>query len=288
MPRLVHLHEALCQHLPRSGSRSTCQNLCLWPAVERRTEKYRIDCVSFWPVRLPLQGCIGWAEWDDAPLRRCVGQPSEHALGPRRWGVGVRSLGMSQVRPGVGGCGPSVVWCLGKVDNCQVAIYLGYVSSKGHSLVDTRLYLPKEWTKDTGAPGQSGGAQSVPACVRVTSWPWRCWRKTVPRCRMAGLPGDDEMGRPYGFRRRLAPWGAIPVGSAANTAMRDLEVEPPGASGRGRRPRVLGNASRPGVRTLEEAAWQRIDGRDGRQRAAGGRGRQTSCGVQNPSASARR
>ena len=41
-------------------------------------------------------------------------------------------------------------WCgrLGKVDNCQVAIYLGYVSRKGHTLVDTRLYLPKEWTKD--------------------------------------------------------------------------------------------------------------------------------------------
>ena len=41
-------------------------------------------------------------------------------------------------------------WCgrLGKVDNCQVAIYLGYVSSKGHTLVDTRLYLPKEWTKE--------------------------------------------------------------------------------------------------------------------------------------------
>ena len=39
-------------------------------------------------------------------------------------------------------------WCgrLGKVDNCQVAIYLGYVSAKGHTLVDMRLYLPKAWT----------------------------------------------------------------------------------------------------------------------------------------------
>jgi len=36
-------------------------------------------------------------------------------------------------------------WCgrLGKVDNCQVALSLGYVSRKGHTLVDTRLYLPK-------------------------------------------------------------------------------------------------------------------------------------------------
>jgi len=37
-------------------------------------------------------------------------------------------------------------WCgrLGKVDNCQVALYLGYVSAQGHTLVDLRLYLPKE------------------------------------------------------------------------------------------------------------------------------------------------
>jgi SRSO17 transposase len=36
-------------------------------------------------------------------------------------------------------------WCgrLGKVDNCQVAVYLGYVSGAGHALVDMRLYLPK-------------------------------------------------------------------------------------------------------------------------------------------------
>jgi SRSO17 transposase len=37
---------------------------------------------------------------------------------------------------------------LGKVDNCQVAIYMGYVSCKDHALVNTRLYLPEEWTKD--------------------------------------------------------------------------------------------------------------------------------------------
>ena len=30
----------------------------------------------------------------------------------------------------VGGRGPAVVWPLGKVDNCQVALYLGYVSAK--------------------------------------------------------------------------------------------------------------------------------------------------------------
>ena len=59
------------------------------------------------------------------------------------------------------------------------------------------------------------------------------------------IAGDDEMGRPYWFRRRLAVLGeryllAVP----GNTLMRDLETAPPESSGRGRRPK------RP---------WQRLD-----------------------------
>ena len=37
---------------------------------------------------------------------------------------------------------------MGKIDNCQVPIYMGYVSRHEHTLIDTRLFLPKEWTKD--------------------------------------------------------------------------------------------------------------------------------------------
>ena len=41
-------------------------------------------------------------------------------------------------------------WCgrLGKIENCQVGVYMAYVSRKEHTLVNARLYLPKEWTKD--------------------------------------------------------------------------------------------------------------------------------------------
>jgi len=36
----------------------------------------------------------------------------------------------------------------GKVDNCQIAVFASYVSSKTHLLVDRRLYLPKSWVDD--------------------------------------------------------------------------------------------------------------------------------------------
>lgn len=37
---------------------------------------------------------------------------------------------------------------LGKVGNAQIGVFLGYASSRGHALVDARLYLPAEWTDD--------------------------------------------------------------------------------------------------------------------------------------------
>lgn len=36
----------------------------------------------------------------------------------------------------------------GQLENCQVGVFLAYVSSKGHSLIDRRLYLPKSWSSD--------------------------------------------------------------------------------------------------------------------------------------------
>jgi SRSO17 transposase len=36
----------------------------------------------------------------------------------------------------------------GRIENCQVGVFLGYASPKGHALIDRRLYLPKDWIED--------------------------------------------------------------------------------------------------------------------------------------------
>jgi SRSO17 transposase len=157
-------------------------------------------------------------------------------------------------------------WCgrLGKVDNCQVAIYLGYVSQRGHTLVDTRLYLPKEWTRDAARLQKAG----VPKGHRSYRTRHQLALEMLAQ-NGAGLPhrwiaGDDEMGRPYWFRRRLAALGeryvlAVP----SNTAMRDLETEPPAYSGRGRQPKRPWHNVEAWSQSLAAEAWRRIDVRDG-------------------------
>ena len=157
-------------------------------------------------------------------------------------------------------------WCgrLGKVDNCQVAIYLGYVSRKGHSLVDTRLYLPKEWTKDQARLDKAGVPRAGRGFRTRHQLALEMLAKNGASLPHGWIAGDDEMGRPYGFRRRLASLGeryllAVP----SNTAMRDLEVEPLGSSGRGRPPTRPWQRVEAWSQSLDDAAWQRIDVRDG-------------------------
>lgn len=55
---------------------------------------------------------------------------------------------------------------LGKIENSQVGIYMAYVSRKEHTIVNIRLYHPKEWTKDrarckgAGVPNVTAGEKT--------------------------------------------------------------------------------------------------------------------------------
>ena len=218
----------------------------------------------FGQSRLPLQGFIGWAEWDDEPLRaELISQVHRH-LGQ---GDGVLVFDPSAFpKSGRESVGVARQWCgrLGKVDNCQVAIYLGYVSRKGHSLVDTRLYLPKAWTKDQARLDKAGVPRACRGLRTRHQLALEMLAKNGAALPHGWMAGDDERGRPYGFRRRLASLGeryllAVP----SNTARRDLEVEPPGASGRGRPPTRPWQRVEAWSQALDDAAWQRIDVREG-------------------------
>jgi len=57
------------------------------------------------------------------------------------------------VKKGTHSAGVARQYCgtVGKVDNCQIGVYVGYVSRQGYALVDKRLYLPEAWFRDSYA-----------------------------------------------------------------------------------------------------------------------------------------
>jgi SRSO17 transposase len=94
--------------------------------------------------RLPLQAFIGWQTWDDEPLRAELRSQVTMHLGQGDGVLVFDSSGFAE--SGRESVGVARQWCgrLGKVANCQVAIYLGYISRKGHTLVDQQLFCPKK------------------------------------------------------------------------------------------------------------------------------------------------
>jgi SRSO17 transposase len=98
--------------------------------------------------RHAMQKFIGQSPWANRPLIEELAQQVGRELGEPD---GVLVFDPSAFKKqGKDSVGVARQWCgrLGKIDNCQVGVYLGYVSRKEHALVDVRLYLNQEWAKD--------------------------------------------------------------------------------------------------------------------------------------------
>ena len=55
----------------------------------------------------------------------------------------------------------------GRIENCQIGVFLGYASQRGHALIDRRLYLPKDWIED----GERRKAAGIPDDVEFATKP---------------------------------------------------------------------------------------------------------------------
>jgi SRSO17 transposase len=88
----------------------------------------------------------------------------------------------------------------GRIENAQVAVYLGYASPAGHALIDRELYLPKSWTADP-ARCQAAG---IPGGTQFATKPELAWRM-IERAISARVPfawfaADEAYGK---LRTRL-------------------------------------------------------------------------------------
>ncbi len=213
--------------------------------------------------RQGLQNFVGAVPWDHQPLLATLARQVGEDLGELD---GVLVFDPSAfAKKGTKSVGVARQWCgrLGKVENCQVGVFMAYASRKEHAIVNTRLYLPKEWTKDESRRNEAG----VPKTARLRTR-HQLALEMLDECGKA-LPhswvaGDDEMGRPSGFRGKLRDRGErYLLGVPSNTLVRDLDVPPPAYSGRGRRPKSPFLRLDRWRAALPEDAWTRIDVRDG-------------------------
>jgi SRSO17 transposase len=214
--------------------------------------------------RKPIQFFVGAGKWDDEAV---MTELRMHVVEELAVSDGVVVIDPSAFpKKGTESCGVDRQWCgrLGKVENCQVGVFLAYAAAAGYAPLDRQLYLTEEWAADEARREKC----HVPLEIQFQE-KWRIALDLLDRS-LPGLPhgwivGDDEFGRASEFRaelRRRHERYVLDV--PCNTLVRDLERRPPRRrrAGRGRKPKVPFQRVDAWARSQPDSRWVRLMIRD--------------------------
>ncbi len=216
-------------------------------------------------ARKPIQFFVGSGKWDDEAVMAELRTHVREELAEPDGVVVVDPSGFP--KKGTESCGVDRQWCgrMGKVDNCQIGVFLAYAAQAGYAPLDRRLYLPEDWADDEARRDKC----HVPREVRFQET-WRIALDLLDRS-LPGLPhgwivGDDELGRASQFRaalRRRTERYVLDV--PCNTTVRDLEQRRPPRkkAGVGRKREVPFRRADAWAASQPEPRWERITVRDG-------------------------
>lgn len=90
----------------------------------------------------------------------------------------------------------------GRVENCQISVFLTYASPHGHTLLDRELYLPKEWTDDPERSQRAGIPEQRAFATKPQLARQMLERAFAAGVRLAWVSGDCV----YGDSSQLRSW----------------------------------------------------------------------------------
>jgi SRSO17 transposase len=190
-----------------------------------------------------MQRLLRTADWDADAVRDELRSYVVERLGPGGVLI-VDETGFIKKGTRSAGVGRQYTGTTGKIDNCQIGVFLGYATPAGRALIDRELYLPKSWTDDRERARAAGIGDDVGFATKPEQA-----RRMLQRALDAGVPAGwltaDEI---YGQDKRLRVWceqHGLPYVLA--TRSNDTVAT---ADWRQRRVRAL-------IGELPEAAWAR-------------------------------
>ncbi|MFF0110985.1 IS701 family transposase [Streptomyces hirsutus] len=257
----------------------------VFASVPRRDQRAKSDCylrglmldgrrksVAAMAGRLPdgdeqnLQQFVNQSPWDPVPVRRRIAERMVPLIGPDAWVID----DVSFPKDGRMSVGASHQYCgaLGKQANCQVAVSVHAVTDAASVPVHWRLFLPKEWDRDTERRRAAGVPQGVGHREK-----WRLALDMLDELAGWGLTpplvvADAGYGQNADFRAAVADRGLpFVVGVRADLAVQPYDARPtaPAWSGNGRRPQpryrqpaasVGEFAAGPGLSQFTEVTWR--------------------------------
>jgi SRSO17 transposase len=95
-----------------------------------------------------MQRLLRRADWDIDGVRDDVRDYVIERLGDRAGVLIVDDTGFVKKGTRSAGVQRQYSGTAGRIENCQIGVFLAYASPAGHALIDRELYLPESWTGD--------------------------------------------------------------------------------------------------------------------------------------------
>jgi SRSO17 transposase len=154
-----------------------------------------------------VQHLLARADWNADAVRDDLTRYVAEHLGDSAGVLVVDETGF--LKKGTKSCGVARQYSgtAGRIENCQVGVFLGYATRSGQALIDRELYLPKEWAQGASRRKTAGVPQAVTFETKLV-----LARRMIERAVAAGLPSkwvtaDAVYGSDYHFRIALENQG---------------------------------------------------------------------------------
>ena len=158
-----------------------------------------------------MQRLLAAAVWDDDLVREDLRDYVYKHLGTADGILVIDETSFPKRGKKSAGVGVQYCGTTGQIENCQVAVFLDYVTALGHTLIDGELYLPQDWMDDRERCHEAGipvsrGFQTKCELARVMVE--RVYKAQIP---IAWVVADTVYGNNLDLRTWLEDYGYFHV-----------------------------------------------------------------------------
>lgn len=200
---LESLHKRLAPHFARTEPRQRVRTYLegVLGGAERRNGWHLAEAAGE-TTPYGMQRLVASAAWDADQVRDDLQAYVAEHLGSPDAVLVLDETGILKKGSKSAGVARQYSGTAGKIENCQIGVFLAYAAPEGVALIDRALYLPQAWTEDRERCREAG----IPEDVAFATKP-QLARRMLERAFSAGLPHRwitaDEV---YGRDRRLRRW----------------------------------------------------------------------------------
>lgn len=150
-----------------------------------------------------MQSLLGRSSWSADELRDLVRRYVIEALGDADGVLVVDETGFVKKGDRSVGVARQYSGTAGRIENCQIGVFLAYASRFGQALIDRRLYLPQAWATDAARRARAQVPEEIAFATKI-----EIARELIAAALDAGAPcrwvlADALYGGDYRLRRML-------------------------------------------------------------------------------------